>query len=121
MADFHKLVVKDVYKETKDTVAVTFDVPESLQSNFQFTQGQYLTLKKDINDEDIRRSYSLCSSPIENKWQVAIKKIDGGKFSTYANETLKAGDVLEVAAPDGKFFVEVDATKPKKLYCICCG
>ena len=121
MADFHKLVVKDVYKETKDTVAVTFDVPESLQSDFQFTQGQYLTLKKDIKDEDVRRSYSLCSSPIENKWQVAIKKIDGGKFSTYANEKLKAGDVLEVAAPDGKFFVEVDVTKPKNYIVFAAG
>ena len=86
MADFQKLVVEEVYKETKDTVAVTFTIPENLQEEFQYKQGQHLNIKKDINGEDIRRSYSLCSSPIENKWQVAIKKIKGGVFSTYANE-----------------------------------
>jgi ring-1,2-phenylacetyl-CoA epoxidase subunit PaaE len=121
MADFQKLVVNDIYKETKDTVAVTFDVPKQLQEKFQYKQGQYLNLKKDINGEDIRRSYSLCSSPIDNKWQVAIKKIKGGVFSTYANEELKIGDVLEVSIPDGKFFVEVDANKPKHYIVFAAG
>ncbi len=121
MADFKKLVVKDIHKETKDTVAVTFEVPESLHEEFQYKQGQHLNIKKDINGEDIRRSYSLCSSPIENKWQVAIKKIKRGVFSTYANEKLKIGDVLEVTAPDGKFFVEVDVTKPKHYIFFAAG
>ena len=121
MADFQKLVVKDIYKETKDTVAVTFNVPQELQEAFQYKQGQYLNLKKDINGEDIRRSYSLCTSPVENKWQVAIKKINGGVFSTYANDVLKAGDVLEVSAPDGKFYVEVDATTPKHYIVFAAG
>ena len=121
MADFQKLVVEEVYKETKDTVAVTFTIPENLQEEFQYKQGQHLNIKKDINGEDIRRSYSLCSSPIENKWQVAIKKINGGVFSTYANEELKSGDVLEVTPPDGKFFVEVDITKPKHYIVFAAG
>jgi ring-1,2-phenylacetyl-CoA epoxidase subunit PaaE len=121
MADFQKLVVEEVYKETKDTVAVTFTVPESLHEEFQYKQGQYLNLKKDINGEDVRRSYSLCSSPVDNKWQVAIKKIKGGVFSTYANEVLKAGDILEVAAPDGNFFVEVDHTKPNNYIVFAAG
>ncbi len=103
MSDFHKLVVKEIYKEAKDTVAVTFDVPETIQNVFNFKQGQFLTLKKDINGEDVRRSYSLCSSPVDNKWQVAIKQILGGRFSTYANEVLREGDVLEVAAPESNF------------------
>ncbi len=110
MADFHKLVVKEVHRETKDTVAVTFEVPENLKEQFKFKQGQYLNLKKEINGEEVRRSYSLCSSPVDNKWQVAIKKINGGVFSTYANDILKIGDVLEVATPDGNFFVDVNAT-----------
>ncbi len=121
MADFEKLVVKEVYKETKDTVAITFDVPEEKQEQFKYKQGQHLNIKKEINGEDIRRSYSLCTSPVENKWQVAVKKITGGVFSTYANETLKAGDILEVSAPDGKFYVEVDATKPKHYIFFAAG
>lgn len=121
MADFHKLVVKEVHRETKDTVAVTFEVPENLKEQFKFKQGQYLNLKKEINGEEVRRSYSLCSSPVDNKWQVAIKKINGGVFSTYANDILKTGDVLEVATPDGNFFVDVNATKPKNYIVFAAG
>ena len=121
MADFHKLVVEKIHKETKDTVAVTFVIPENLKEQFKFKQGQYLNLKKEINGEDIRRSYSLCSSPVDNKWQVAIKKIPGGVFSTYANEELKAGDVLEVAAPDGNFFVDINTSKPKNYIVFAAG
>jgi len=78
MTEFHNLIVADIYKETEDTSVVTFDVPSDLQQAFNFRQGQHLTLKADINDEDVRRSYSLCSSPLENKWQVAVKLIPGG-------------------------------------------
>ena len=93
----------DVYKETKDTSVVVFGIPEHLRDKFKFIQGQHLTLKKDINGEDVRRSYSLCSSPIDNEWKVAIKQIPGGVFSTYANTELKAGDVLEIMEPSGSF------------------
>lgn len=99
MADFHKLRIKDIYKETKDTSVVTFDIPEALQDEFKFSQGQHLTLKALINGEDVRRSYSLCSSPFDNEWKVAVKEIPGGKFSTFVNSTLKAGDELDVMAP----------------------
>lgn len=108
MANFHKIKVKDVYKETKDCSVVSFDVPEKLQDDFKYKQGQYLTLKTTINSEDIRRSYSLCSSPIDREWKVAIKQIPGGVFSTYANTVLKAGDSLEVMAPSGEFYVDVN-------------
>lgn len=106
MAEFHKIKVADIYKETKDTSVITFDIPQDLKEDFEFTPGQHLTLKKDINGEDIRRSYSLCSSPLEDQWKVAVKQIPEGKFSTYANETLKAGDELDVMLPSGTFGVE---------------
>ena len=113
MAEFHNIKIADVYKETKDTSVVTFDIPEHLQDDFKFIQGQHLTLKKEINGEDIRRSYSLCSSPVESQWKVAIKQIPGGAFSTYANTELKAGDELEVMEPSGNFYVDIDASEPK--------
>jgi ring-1,2-phenylacetyl-CoA epoxidase subunit PaaE len=121
MADFHQLIVENIYKETKDCVAVTLQVPHELQADFHYKQGQYLTFRQDIDGEDVRRSYSLCSSPVENKWQVGIKKVPNGRFSTYANDVLKAGDSLDVMAPDGKFFVEIDKTKPKSYILFAAG
>lgn len=113
MADFHKLKVAEVYKETDDTSVISFEIPQELQSVYQYHQGQHLTLKADINGEDVRRSYSLCSSPIEKQWRVAVKQILGGKFSTYVNKSLQSGDYLEVMPPSGTFGVETkpDATK----------
>lgn len=111
MAEFYNIKVADIYKDTIDTSVVTFDIPLELQDTFKFTQGQHLTLKADIDGEDVRRSYSLCSSPIDNQWKVAVKLIPGGKFSTYINENLKAGDQVEVMAPTGNFGV---ATKPEE-------
>jgi len=121
MAEFHSLKVADVFKETEDTSVVTFDVPLQLQDEFKFRQGQHLTLKADINGEDIRRSYSLCSSPNENKWQVAVKQIPGGKFSTFINEKLKVGDILEVMAPSGTFGVECDSDNSKNYLFFAAG
>lgn len=106
MAQFHSIKIADVYKETNDTTVVTFDIPNQLTTDFNYHQGQHLTLKAYINDEDVRRSYSLCSSPIDKEWKVAVKEIPGGKFSTYINHTLKSGDILEVMAPSGVFGVE---------------
>lgn len=105
MANFHEIKVKDIYKETEDCSVVTFDIPPALYEEFDFKQGQHLTLKADIDGEDTRRSYSLCSSPLDQEWKVAVKLIAGGKFSTYVNESLKTGDVLEVMHPSGAFGV----------------
>ena len=121
MAEFHKLKIADLYKETEDTSVITFNVPAKLQNQFKFRQGQHLTLKADINGEDVRRSYSLCSSPNENQWQVAVKLIPNGKFSTYINESLKANDTLEVMAPSGTFGVEVNAKKAKNYVFFAAG
>lgn len=103
---FYPLKISDVRRETADCVSLAFEVPDDLLESFNFRQGQYLTLRGQIGGESVRRSYSLCSSPQEGHWRVAIKKVDGGVFSTYANEKLKKGDTLEIAAPDGRFFPE---------------
>lgn len=100
---FHTLKVKEVRRETADCVSIALEVPDALRPHFQYKSGQYLTLKKDIGGEDIRRSYSLCSSPFENEWRVAVKQVEGGVFSTFANTRLKKGDVLEAMAPLGHF------------------
>lgn len=121
MAKFHPLKVSDIYKETDDCSVITFDVPENLKKEFQFKQGQHLTLKATVNNQDVRRSYSLCSSPIENKWQVAVKKIDGGLFSTFANTSLKAGDTVEVMEPNGVFFKEVNPQAQKNYIVFAAG
>src|SRR5690606_41511172 len=84
MADFYKLKVADIYKETKDTVVISFEVPENLKETFKFKQGQHLTLRKEINGEDIRRNYSLCACPLDNQWRVAVKTIRQALSSNYA-------------------------------------
>ena len=106
MADFYKLKVADIYKETKDTVVISFEVPEDLKEVFKFKQGQHLTLRKEINGQDVRRSYSLCSSPLDNQWKVAVKTIRQGVFSNYAFNQLRKGDELDVMAPHGEFYVD---------------
>ncbi|TBX65360.1 phenylacetate-CoA oxygenase/reductase subunit PaaK [Flavobacterium silvisoli] len=121
MAKFHSIKVADIYKETKDCSVITFDIPKELQAEFQYKQGQHLTLRTTINGAEVRRSYSLCSSPLENKWQVAVKKITDGLFSTFVNHTLKKGDVLDVMPPNGTFFTEVDSTKAKNYIAFAAG
>lgn len=101
---FYPLKISDVRRETSDCVSIEFEVPETQLDVFQYTQGQYLTLRTHIGEEEVRRSYSLCSSPLEGAFRVAIKKVDGGVFSSFANEQLRKGDILEVAPPDGRFF-----------------
>ncbi len=114
MATFHKIKVKRIYKETPDTSVVAFDIPEELHAEFAFEQGQHLTLKTGINGEDVRRSYSLCTSPIDREWKVAVKHIPGGKFSTYINDEVEAGDELEIMAPSGNF--GVPTSEEEKTY-----
>ena len=121
MAKFHSIKVAAVYKETKDCSVVQLDIPASLQSEFQYKQGQHLTLRATIDGKEVRRSYSLCSSPVEDKWEVAVKKIEGGLFSTFVNEALKTGDTLDVMSPNGTFFTEVTPTKAKNYIAFAAG
>lgn len=118
---FHKIKVSGIEKSTPDCSIISLEIPQALRGEFTFQQGQYLTLQATINDEVVRRSYSLCSSPFDEEWKVGVKKIEDGKFSTFANEVLKVGDELEVMAPNGKFFVEIDKTKQKNYVAFAAG
>ncbi len=100
---FYPLLVKDVRTETSDCVSVSLDVPAELSDAFRFIPGQYLTFRKFLDGAEVRRSYSICASPSDRDLRVAIKKVENGKFSTYANDVLKKGDVLEVMPPMGNF------------------
>jgi ring-1,2-phenylacetyl-CoA epoxidase subunit PaaE len=114
MSRFNSLKVSDVVRETADAVSVAFEVPPSLKEDYKYKQGQYLTLKFNINGEDLRRSYSICSSPVdENELRVAIKKVKDGRVSTYINEKLKKGDVIEVMTPMGNFYTEMHPAHKK--------
>ena len=118
---FHKLQVKEVKTETPDCVSIAFTVPEALQTEFLFEQGQNITIKKEIDGEEIRRSYSICSAPFENELRVAVKKVDGGKFSTYANSLLKVGDTLDVLPPTGKFNTKLITHNSKQYLAFAAG
>jgi ring-1,2-phenylacetyl-CoA epoxidase subunit PaaE len=106
---FNKLIIKDIRKETADCVSIAFDIPKDLEKTFSFTHGQHITIKTDLNNEAIRRNYSICSSPIDHEFRIAIKKIPNGLFSNYANNNLKIGDTLEVMPPAGKFHTSLSA------------
>ena len=101
---FFPLKIKNLRRETSDCVSIAFDVPGHIKPNFNFIQGQYLTLKTSIGGEEIRRSYSICSSPCDDELRIAVKRVEGGIFSTFANQKLEKGNILEVAAPDGRFY-----------------
>ncbi len=121
MKKFHSLEIEDVFKDTDDCVVITFKVPQDLHKEFEFIQGQYLTLKKEINGEELRRSYSLCSNPYNKVWKVAVKELGGGRFSTFANQDLKKGDVIEVHPPEGKFYIDIDPDRSKDLIAFAAG
>jgi ring-1,2-phenylacetyl-CoA epoxidase subunit PaaE len=115
MSKFHALTVKDITRETADCVSVSFDIPQQLVNDFKYIQGQYITFKLHIDGQEIRRSYSVCSSPITDAdLRVAIKKVKNGKGSTYINDRLKVGDVLEVMTPMGNFYTAMDASNHKE-------
>jgi len=118
---FHTLIIKEIKKETADCVTISFDVPQYLKPSFEFSQGQNITLKTSINGEEVRRSYSICSAPHENKLTVAVKKVRTGKFSSFANEVLQAGMTLEVLSPTGKFHTELKKENKKHYVAFAAG
>jgi len=107
MHKLHPLKISSIEKNTPETALLTFEVPETLKKEFSYTQGQHLTLRHDIGGEDLRRSYSICSSVAENCLKVAVRAVEGGRFSTFVNEELAAGDTLDVMAPAGHFYVDL--------------
>ncbi|PBQ33010.1 phenylacetic acid degradation protein [Sphingobacteriaceae bacterium] len=121
MSRFHNLKIKALKKETPECVSVLFDVPEDKKEIFGFKHGQYLTLKTIIDGEEVRRSYSICSSPLDEQLTVAIKTIPEGKFSNYAYSTLKVGDEVEVMPPLGRFSTDLLETNKKNYFFIAVG
>jgi ring-1,2-phenylacetyl-CoA epoxidase subunit PaaE len=121
MIHFHPLPVKKVQRETEDCVSITFDVPEEWKTIFQFKQGQSLTVRKMLGGEEVRRTYSICSSPLDDQLRIAVKKVEGGVFSEWANEELKPGDVLEVMPPVGKFYTELKPEQKKHYVAFAAG
>lgn len=120
-ARFHTLTVADVRRETPQAVSVAFDIPAGLEADFRFDPGQYLTLRADLDGEDCRRSYSICTAPDDGEIRIAVKEVEGGKFSTFVNRQLSAGDTMDVMAPAGRFTAPIDGTKARTYVGIAAG
>ncbi|WP_435412480.1 2Fe-2S iron-sulfur cluster-binding protein [Psychroserpens mesophilus] len=121
MSQFHSLTIKQIDRITDESVAISFEVPQALQTDFSFKAGQYVTLKTSINGNEIRRDYSLCSSPKSGELKVAVKEVEDGTFSSFANNKLKVGDVLDVATPKGHFVFEPNDSKTKHIAAFAAG
>jgi ring-1,2-phenylacetyl-CoA epoxidase subunit PaaE len=121
MSRFHKVKIKRIQRETPDCVTLALDVPTEMRETFKFTQGQYLTFRREHNGEELRRSYSICSSPLDGEWQVAIKKVPDGRFSSLAVENLRVGEELEVMPPAGHFYTELHPANAKRYVAFAAG
>ncbi|HUB13195.1 MAG TPA: 1,2-phenylacetyl-CoA epoxidase subunit PaaE [Acetobacteraceae bacterium] len=120
-ARFHKLTVASLYRETEDAVSLAFAVPDTLRPAYRFVPGQYLTLAATIDGEAVRRSYSICSGLDDGELRVAIKRVAGGAFSTWANDNLRVGDALNVMTPDGRFGVPIQPDAVRTLVAFAAG
>ena len=118
---FHPLNVQEVIRETADTVSIVFAIPSAVKEAFAFTAGQYITLKFEINGQEERRSYSMSSSPSEDFVKVSVKKVENGKVSSHINDHLKAGDVVSVSPPEGRFILKPDENRQATYYMLGAG
>ncbi|NDP28116.1 MAG: ferredoxin--NADP reductase [Flavobacterium sp.] len=121
MPSFKKLAINEVKRETKDAVSILFNVPSELKPNYTFVAGQYVNLKLTLDGEEIRRAYSICSSPESGDLRIAVKAVKNGAFSQFANTKLKAGDILEVGKPEGKFTFEPESHQQKNYAAFVAG
>lgn len=113
MSGFYKLTIKEIKRETPEAISVLFNIPLEFQDFYKFTAGQYVNLKLTLDGKEIRRAYSICSSPTESELRIAIKGLKNGVFSQFANSNLKAGDLLEVGTPEGTFTFTAEADRQK--------
>jgi ring-1,2-phenylacetyl-CoA epoxidase subunit PaaE len=118
---FRTLTIEDVRRETPECVSVAFAIPPAFREEFSYRQGQNITLRVKMDGQEVRRSYSICSSPLENELRVAIKKVPGGLFSTFANEHLQKGQEIEVLPPSGKFYTELRPGHSKQYLAFAAG
>jgi ring-1,2-phenylacetyl-CoA epoxidase subunit PaaE len=121
MSSFHNLTIKSIKKEANKAISICFNVPESLKNTYAFKAGQYITLKALVNGNEVRRDYSLCTSPKSGDLKIAIKEVKDGTFSAFANNNLKEGDVIEVAPPKGRFVFEPNDSKTKHIAAFAAG
>ena len=121
MSHFYKLQIKEVKHETTNAVSVVFNIPSELQPTYKFIAGQYINLKLTLDGKEIRRAYSICSSPNSGELRIAIKAVKNGLFSKFANDNLKAGDILEVGQPEGNFTFEPNIEKQKNYAAFVAG
>ncbi len=119
--EFHPLRVAELERLTSEAVAVTFEVPSDLADDYGFTPGQHLTLRTEVDGEEVRRSYSICSPPSDGRLRVAVKRIEGGLFSDHANDGLAVGDVLEVMTPAGRFGRVPDPAARRRYVAVVAG
>lgn len=114
---FHEIKVSKVHPETHDTVSLSFEIPEDLMSTFNYKHGQYLTLRFQLNGEEVRRAYSFSSSPAVDKVPtVTVKRVDKGLVSNYINDNIKAGDTIEIMSPKGRFTAKLNLEQQKNYY-----
>ncbi|HNQ75688.1 MAG TPA: phenylacetate-CoA oxygenase/reductase subunit PaaK [Pseudothauera hydrothermalis] len=118
---FHPLKVAEVRRETADALSLRFAVPAELAESYRFVQGQHLTLRARVGGEELRRSYSICAGVDDGELRVAIKKLPGGRFSCWAHEHIKVGDVLEVMTPEGRFHTPLDPAQAKHYVAFAAG
>ena len=121
MPRFKKLTVKEIIKETDNAVSIAFDIPAELSSDFKFIAGQYITIRITIDGKELRRSYSICSSPESKEFCVMVKDVQNGVFSNYATKKLKTGDILEVSPPEGKFILQTTTSNQKNYIAFAAG
>ena len=121
MSSFYKLTIKEVRRETPSAVSVLFNVPLEFKDFYRFVAGQYINLKLTLDGHEIRRAYSICSSPESGELRIAVKEVKNGTFSAFANNKLKAGDTLEVGTPEGKFTFEPEAGRLRNYAAFASG
>lgn len=121
MSQFHKLTISELHKETDDCVTIAFEVPAALKTDFRFKAGQYITLKTTVEGKELRRDYSICSSPNSGILKVAVKAVKDGTFSSFANSKLKVGDVMEVSSPNGRFVFEPNSSLERTIAAFAAG
>ena len=121
MSSFYKLNIKEVRRETPSAVSVLFNVPLEFKDFYRFIAGQYLNLKLTLDGQEIRRAYSICSSPESGELRIAVKEVKNGAFSAFANSKLKTGDTLEVGTPEGKFTFEPEANRLRNYVAFAAG
>jgi ring-1,2-phenylacetyl-CoA epoxidase subunit PaaE len=121
MSSFYKLSIKEIIKETADAVSILFNVPDELKTYYQFVAGQYVNLKITLDGQEIRRAYSICSSPKSGELRIAVKAVKNGFFSKFANEKLAVGNVIEVGTPEGKFTFEPKVERQKNYAAFVAG